>query len=264
MNKNIHTFVVLAYKESTYLEDCINSVLNQSIKTNVVIATSTPNEFINQIGEKYNLKVIINKGQKGIAYDFNFAVNCVDSELVTVAHQDDIYEKDYAKEIIDAYKKNKNASIIFTDYFELRGSDKVLNNKNLKIKRILLLPLRIKTLGKYKFFRRWVLRFGNSICCPAVTFVKKNSIKDVFICDFKCNVDWYTWEKLSKAPHDFIFIPKPLMEHRISESSTTTDIINHGIRTKEDLIMFKKFWPTWFAKGINNFYKNSEKSNNLK
>lgn len=264
MNKNIHTFVVLAYKESTYLEDCINSVLNQSIKTNVVIATSTPNEFINQMAEKYNLKVIINKGQKGIAYDFNFAVNCVDSELVTVAHQDDIYEKDYAKEIIDAYKKNKNASIIFTDYFELRGSDKVLNNKNLKIKRILLLPLRIKTLGKYKFFRRWVLRFGNSICCPAVTFVKKNSIKDVFICDFKCNVDWYTWEKLSKEPHDFIFIPKPLMEHRISESSTTTDIINHGIRTKEDLIMFKKFWPTWFAKGINNFYKNSEKSNNLK
>ena len=55
MNKNIHTFVVLAYKESTYLEDCINSVLNQSVKTNVVIATSTPNEFINQINN-FNAK----------------------------------------------------------------------------------------------------------------------------------------------------------------------------------------------------------------
>ena len=41
-----HTFVVLAYKESRYLETCIQSVLNQEFKSNVVIATSTRNAFI--------------------------------------------------------------------------------------------------------------------------------------------------------------------------------------------------------------------------
>ena len=46
MKNSIHTFVVLAYKESNYLEDCIKSVLNQKYKSNVVIATSTPNKFI--------------------------------------------------------------------------------------------------------------------------------------------------------------------------------------------------------------------------
>lgn len=30
---SLHTFVVLAYKESPFLEDCIMSVINQSIKT---------------------------------------------------------------------------------------------------------------------------------------------------------------------------------------------------------------------------------------
>ncbi len=45
----IHTFVVLAYKESEYLEECIKSVLNQSLKTNVVIATSTPNDYIKNL-----------------------------------------------------------------------------------------------------------------------------------------------------------------------------------------------------------------------
>ena len=43
--KTIHTFVVLAYKESEYLEDCIKSTLNQKYKSDVVIATSTPNKY---------------------------------------------------------------------------------------------------------------------------------------------------------------------------------------------------------------------------
>ena len=36
--KIIHTFVVLAYKESDKLEECIKSVLNQKYKSEVVIA----------------------------------------------------------------------------------------------------------------------------------------------------------------------------------------------------------------------------------
>ena len=58
MKKNKHTFVVLAYKESKYLEESIKSVLNQTVKTNVVIGTSTPNKYISKIAKKYNLKVI--------------------------------------------------------------------------------------------------------------------------------------------------------------------------------------------------------------
>ena len=51
------------------------------------------------------------------------------------------------------------------------------------------------------------------------------------------------------------------MGHRISEESTTTKIINEGIRTKEDFEMFKKFWPLSVAKFINKFYIKSEKNN---
>ena len=53
------------------------------------------------------------------------------------------------------------------------------------------------------------------------------------------------------------------MGHRISKVSTTTSIINSGIRTKEDLYMFKKFWSPFMAKIINRFYRNAEKSNNI-
>lgn len=71
----MHTFVVLAYKESTYLEECIKSVLNQKYSSKVVIATSTPNEYIKNIAKNYSLEILENPNLgKGIGYDFDFAV----------------------------------------------------------------------------------------------------------------------------------------------------------------------------------------------
>lgn len=260
---NIHTFVVLAYKESPFLEECIKSVLNQSIKTNVVIATTTKNKYIENIAKKYDIEIIEGK-HTTIGGDFDFALSCGKTKLVTIAHQDDLYEYNYAKEIIDNYYQYKNSLIIFSDYYEIRNDSKIYSNKNLIIKRILLSSLYIKKLSSIKFMKRNALRFGCSICCPSVTFVKEKTPKQIFECDMKSDVDWYAWEKLSKLKGKFIFINKKLTGHRIDESTTTTDIINQGIRTKEDLFMLKKFWPNFLAKLINKIYKKSENSNNVK
>lgn len=261
-NNCIHTFVVLAYKKSKYLEECIQSVLNQSYKSKVVIATTTDNAYIRELSKKYNLEVVVGK-HTSIGGDFDFAVHTGKTELVTVAHQDDIYNYDYAKTIVDAYKKYPDSSIIFTDYYEIRGEEKVFTNLNLKIKRVLLFLLRFKNLSELKFVKRWVLRFGNSICCPAVTFVKENCPTDIFLSDYQCNVDWFAWEKLSQLNGRFIYCKEKLMGHRISEESTTTDIIKNGIRTQEDYEIYLKFWPKWVAKGLTGLYQNSEKSNVL-
>ena len=49
----------------------------------------------------------------------------------------------------------------------------------------------------------------------------------------------------------------------IADIVKNAEIINDGIRTKEDLEMFKKFWPIPIAKLINKFYSNSEKNNKV-
>lgn len=256
-----HTFVVLAYKESKYLETCIRSVIKQTYASEVMIATSTPNKFIYEMAKKYNLRVAVNEGKKGIGYDFDFALHATEN-LVTIAHQDDVYETTYAQCIVEAYKKNKSALILFSDYYEIRNNQKVESNTNLKIKRILLTPLRLQSWSGFRFIKRLVLRFGNSICCPAVTFnTAQIKLSKVFASEFQCNVDWNAWESLSNQKGKFIFISKQLMGHRIHVESTTTEIINDNIRTKEDYEMLKRFWPSFIAKAINKFYKNAEKSN---
>ena len=47
-----HTFVVCAYKESPYLEECIKSLLAQTVRSEILITTSTPNEKIAAISAK--------------------------------------------------------------------------------------------------------------------------------------------------------------------------------------------------------------------
>ncbi|MBR0465546.1 glycosyltransferase [Candidatus Saccharibacteria bacterium] len=263
MPNKLHTFVILAYQESSYLENCIKSVLNQTYPSQVVIATTTKNSHITNLAKKYHLQIVEGE-HTTIGGDFDFAIHAADTPLVTIAHQDDIYEKNYAASVVNAYNKHPKSLIIFTDYYEIRNNKKTFTNTNLKIKRILLLPIRAKNSLNSIFMKRLILKFGCTICCPAVTFVAKNCPKNIFKSHFECNCDWHAWEKLSKKSGAFTFIPKPLMGHRISENSTTTNIINQGIRTKEDYEIFTRFWPKPIAKALTNFYQKSEKSNSLK
>ena len=53
-----HTFVLCAYKESQFLEECVQSLLAQTVKSKILISTSTPNDHIKGIAEKYNLPLI--------------------------------------------------------------------------------------------------------------------------------------------------------------------------------------------------------------
>lgn len=261
MGDKVHTFVVLAYKESPYLENCIQSVLNQKYKSEVVIATSTPNDFIDSLAKKYKLKVMVNKEHRSIGGDFDFAISVAKTSLVTVAHQDDIYDHLYSQNIVCFYNKYPNALILFPYYYEIKGENKIYRNTNLIIKKILLFPLKIKILGKFRFLKRFVLRFGNPIGCPAVTFNTKKISLPLFEYDFKCNIDWHAWETLSQKKGFFILISEPLMGHRVHDKSTTTELIQNRTRTKEDLVMFQRFWPTFIAKWINHFYVKAEKNN---
>ena len=69
-----HTFAVCAYKESPYLEECIKSLKSQTIKSNILIATSTPNDYIKGIADKYEIPYYINEGEGGITQDWNLLI----------------------------------------------------------------------------------------------------------------------------------------------------------------------------------------------
>ena len=119
-----HTFVICAYKESPYLEDCIRSVLHQNVRGKICLTTSTPNQYIAALAQKYQIPVFANPVSEGIAADWNFAVASAKTTLVTLAHQDDLYEPSYTEKIIQTVNICQDPIILFSDYWELRGDQK--------------------------------------------------------------------------------------------------------------------------------------------
>ncbi|MCL2652261.1 MAG: glycosyltransferase [Propionibacteriaceae bacterium] len=261
----IHTFVVLAYKESAYLEECIKSVLNQKYPSKVLIGTSTPNDHIHGLAQKYGLDVVVNPGSKGIGYDYDFAAHCGTTELVTIAHQDDFYDYTYSDRIVAAYAASKNPLMIFPGYYAIKRGKRVYMDLNFVFKGIMLYPLNFTPLQGVRFFKRLSLRFGDPIMCPAVTYVKAKLPSPLFACDdLICSVDWFAYEVLSREPGEFVYMKDRLMGHRIHVGSTTSKTIGANIRTEEDVYILKKFWPTAIAKLVAKLYKASEFANDPK
>ena len=123
-----HTFAICAYKESPYLEECITSLMEQTVKSEIFIATSTPNKYIDDIAAKYNLKVYVNEGESGITQDWNFAYSKVQTDYVTIAHQDDKYAPEYVENLLAYTAKAKKPLLFFTDYAEIRNGKIVTTN----------------------------------------------------------------------------------------------------------------------------------------
>ena len=258
-----HTFAICAYKESPYLEECICSLKKQTVKSRIIMETSTPNEYIRKLADKYQIPLYINEGESGITQDWNYAYRCADSKYVTIAHQDDVYRKDYLERAMRAVKQFEKPLIFFSDYYELRDGKIVKSNTLLRVKRLMLLPLRPKFAQKSQFIRRRILSFGSPICCPSVLYVKENLPKVIFKDGFRSCEDWEAWEMLSKRRGAFVYDSSALMCHRIDAGSETSAIIGDHARRDEEYIMYCKFWPSWFAKLLNRQYAKGQKSNNM-
>ena len=259
-----HEFVLCAYKESAYLEECIISLKTQTVKSKIIITTSTPTSFIFNIAKKYNIPVFVNKSKGGIADDWNFGYAMTKADVVTIAHQDDIYEKHYVELVLSTIEKVNNPLIIFTDYGEIREGNKIVRTRLLQTKRIMLWPLRFKLLQRSRFVRRRILSFGSPISCPAVSYYKQNLPKRPFKTGFRSDLDWQTWERFSVLKGSFVYISKIGMYHRIHQDSETTKILIENRRCEEDFQMFCKFWPKGIAYIIEKIYSAAEKSNSLK
>lgn len=258
-----HTFVICAYKESEFLEECIRSVMAQKVLGSVIMTTATPNPHIEGLAQKYAIPLFINSQGGEIAKDWNFGIGQAETELVTIAHQDDIYEPDFLSSVLEQCNRFERPLIAFTDYGEVRDGSKVTENRLLKTKRLMLLPMHVHMAQNSRFVRRRILSLGSPISCPSVTYIKENLNTPIFESGFRGGLDWQAWEKISRMKGAFVYCNKLLMYHRIHEESATTGLIADNDRTKEDFAMFCKFWPKWMAKIISSFYMKSQDSNQI-
>ena len=255
MMKELHTFAICAYKDSPYLEACIRSAVGQSYPTKVILCTSTPSPYIQGLADQYHIPVFVREGESGIQEDWNFAYETADSRFVTIAHQDDMYGRNYVRTLAEYIRRFDDISVFTTDYVTVRQHNIQFCEQLTLVKKVLRLPLRIPYLNHLRPVKVASLLFGNSICCPACTYHKEMLGAPLFHSSCRFALDWDTLIDLAMRPGRFICVEEPLVFHRLHKDAATNACMKDSRRYEEEKAMFQRLWPRPAAECLVGFYK---------
>ena len=250
-----HTFAICAYKDSPYLDDCIHSLKRQSVKSKIILCTSTPSPFLEAMSKIHDIPLYVREGKSDIQDDWNFAYEKADTRLVTIAHQDDCYHRDYAAEVKRCWARYPDTTVFTTDCAILKGETLMRPGMIQFIKMLLRLPLRLHVLADRTWVKKAALMFGNPIICPSCTYNKEALDAPLFDSPYKFALDWDTMWKLAERPGRFICEEKPLISYRIHSGATTKECIENHRRAQEEEAMFRKIWPEPVVRVIMWFYR---------
>jgi len=252
-----HTFAVCAYGDSPYLEACLKSLSAQTVPSDIILCTSTPSEYVLSLAEKYEVPVFVREGSPGIGADWNFAYDKAKGELVTLAHQDDLYERDYTGTLLREKEKYPDMSLFACASVTVKNKKIIEWGREEQIKKLLRLPFRLKWLCHISAWKRMVFLLGNPVICPSCAYDKKYCGDAPFSEKLKFVLDWEFLIRLCGKPGRFICCERPLVFYRVHSGAATYRCIGDHVREKEEARMFERLWPKPFSIFIGKLYRSS-------
>lgn len=228
-----YSVIIPTKDQSIYLEDSINSVLNQTISPREIILindnseddTLQRSETIFKNRNFKNFKILNNHVSLGPAKSRNIGIMNNKSEFVAFLDSDDYWEKTKIEEQFKKFEKPNflNLGIVYTSHNFLINN-KIRSNFN------------NSQIAKYRGYLFYKLLTGNYVSGSCSSVLCK---KEVFeICgnfsenkeDFYIE-DWELWTRISKK-FNFDFVDKKLLTIRIhnkNRSSTTSYDIDKAL-----------------------------------
>jgi glycosyltransferase involved in cell wall biosynthesis len=260
-----HSFVIPVYQTAPSLAALIESLRAQDGPlSEILLSSSTPSTQLDEIAKRYAIPLHINRERKDISADWNFALAAATTEFVTLAHQDDLFDRSYVARLRTALHENPGAILAFCDYSEHTPRGPRSRNVNLRIKRALC--QRAFGARECIFASRDKLRLlslGNPICCPSVMF-DRSKIPDFRFPDgFRTNLDWRAWLDLARSPGGFAYVRDPLVSKGVHAESATTATIANRARKREDRALFDALWPRPIAAALAAAYSLGYRANRL-
>jgi glycosyltransferase involved in cell wall biosynthesis len=259
----LHTFAIPVYRSAPNLAALIESLRAQSEgRSEILLATSTPSAELDAFAKSHALPLHVNPQRIGIAADWNFALAAAQTEIVTLAHQDDYFAPAYVARLTSALQRHPGALIAFCDYSEHTPLGARRTNINLRIKRL----LRQRSFGALECItdirdKVRLLSLGNPICCPSVMFDRSGLADFRFPSGFQTNLDWMAWLELARRPGGFVYVRERLVSKGVHVGSETTATIASRAREREDRAIFNTLWPRPVAAALATVYRLGYRAN---
>lgn len=147
--ENLVSILVPCYNCEKFLENCLNSLINQSYKNLEIVCVNDGSidntlEILNNFALKdKRIKVFNKENEKSISKTRNFLLQKANGKYLTWVDSDDWVEKNYILDMVNAME-NENVDLVICGY----QKDKKINAKQKKIKRYYEIDNNIETLKK--------------------------------------------------------------------------------------------------------------------
>ncbi|HHD2769861.1 TPA: glycosyltransferase, partial [Clostridium perfringens] len=124
--------IIPVYNSEKYLNDCLKSVVNQTIKSKEIIiindgSTDGSEKIIKNYTNKYEFIKVINKENQGVSLARNDALKVARGEYIAFVDSDDIVDKNMFNEMVTLAKEN-GADIIECDYQRFKEDEEITYN----------------------------------------------------------------------------------------------------------------------------------------
>ena len=227
-----YSVLMSVYKNDNpvWVEEAINSILNQTIKTDdfIIIEDGPLTKELTKILKKYKtkfseIKIITLKTNVGLGLALNRGVKECKHPLIARMDADDISAPNRIEEQLKIFKKSKNISVVGTLAIEF------VDNIN-QIKGYATFPETNAEIIKYAKKR-------NPLCHPSIMY-KKKSVIDAGNYQY-CHLceDYDLWIRMIQKNNQFYNIQKPLHFWRISEDFYKR---RSGIKYLKSILLFLK------------------------
>lgn len=232
--------IIPNYNHAAYLQQRINSVLNQSYTDfELIILDDCSTDNSKEIIEEYrsNKKVrhiIYNTLNSGNTFhQWDKGIQLAAGEYIWIAESDDWCETDLLQTIMTGLKKNKDAAFGYCQSFCINNKENIIfQSKHNKLE---------EYCSKENYLERY-LTFGNAVFNAGMAVFRKRfyySIRD-FYKTFRFTGDWVFWAELSRLG-DVYINARPLNYFRKHDKDVSGKMYASGSNFIEEIKVLDYF-----------------------
>jgi glycosyltransferase involved in cell wall biosynthesis len=235
--------VMPSYNHEKYIEECINSILNQTFTDFELIITDdgSSDRTVEKI-KHFNdprIKLFVHKKNQGTSVTSNNCIKRAAGEFIAHMNSDDVWELDKLEKQVKFLDKNANIAAAFTKV-RLISENSSFDYSNPYVK-----VFEEKNMTREEWLRRFFL-FGNCLCHPSA-LIRKNVFEKVGLYNERMGGvhDYDLWVRIC-LEYNIQVIDEPLVRFRMRDnhanagSMTLTNINRHKFERRKILDNYLK------------------------
>lgn len=241
MNENkLVTQILCFFNEEKYLENAINSILNQSYTNfELILIDDGSTDGSRKIAESFQddrIVHVFNQENHGLAWCRNQGLSLAKGELIGFVDADDIARREKLNKMVDFLNCHEDVLVLSGGYIEI---DKYGNKR----------PYKSRVVCGDDNIRAHML-FGNCITGPCALF-RRTVIDQYHIvhdASMRTSQDFFFWHMCLQYGK-FENLYEPLMYYRVGHNSQATRSVKRNPERNEKF-MLKIFQYAWKSRGF--------------